>query len=124
MPTAAERYNFANVEMDGKNFINEMLNQCKVSKVEAATPGNLMKIGTKDVMAQRLVDALQLIERQHNFVINQRVHISSYQQDIIKLQSDVIDAQEKALQVADRISQTVEDSVQSGIKKSYSPAPK
>ena len=122
MPTAAERYNFADVEKDGKQFISEMFKQCKVLEVGSITPENLTKLGTKDVMANYLMSALQLIERQHNFVINQRVHIFSYQQDIIKLQSDVIHAQEKALQVTERISQTVEESVQSGIKKSYSEA--
>jgi len=121
MPTAAERYNFADVEQNGKQFISEMFKQCKVHEVGSMTPELLVKLGTKDVLAQYLMSALQLIERQHNFVINQRVHISSYQHDIIKLQSDVIAAHEKTLRVTEYISKTVEGSVQAGFK-SYSEA--
>jgi hypothetical protein len=121
-PTAAEHYNFANVENDGKLFISELLKQCKLFDAGAASGEYLMKMGNKDVIAHYLASALQLLDRQHNLVIDQRVHISSYQKDIIKLQRDVIDAQGKALQVVDRISQNVEDSVQSGMKKSYSEA--
>jgi len=124
MSTAAERYNFANVETDGKHLINNLLMQCKVFDVGSVKNENLMKMGNKDVIASYLASALKLIERQHNLVINQRVDISSYQKDIIKLQSDVIDAQGKALQVVDRIKRNVEDSVESGMKKSYSEAAK
>ena len=95
MPTAAERYKFAEVEHDGKQFMSEVFKQCKVFEVGSMTPEVMMKLGTKEVVAKFLMNALQLIERQHNFVINQRVHISSYQQDIIQLQSSVFDAQEK-----------------------------
>ena len=131
MPTAAERYNFANVEWDGKNFITETFKLCKVYEMNSITTENLTKIGTKDVLAKCLANALKLIDRQHNFVINQRVHISGYQQDIIKLQSDVISAQKKALEVtsmitdaievAERVTETVEETVKSGIR-SYSEA--
>ena len=124
MPTAAERYDFANVEQDGKNFISDMFEQCKVHSIGNISTDNLMKLGTKDTIAKYLLSAIQLIDRQHNFVINQRVHISSYQQDIIKLQSDVIFAQEKgleAIQAAERLTETVEETVKSGIR-SYSEA--
>jgi hypothetical protein len=116
MPTVAERYKFAEVEHDGKQFMNDFYKQTKVFAVESMTEETMMKLGNKDVVARCLLNALKLIERQHNLVINQRVHLSSYQQDIIKLQSAVIDAQEKALRASDDISQAVEESVQSGIK--------
>ena len=102
MPTVAERYNFAEVEKDGTNFISGMFKQCKVFEVENVTLENVMKMGNKDVIAKQLMCALQLIERQHNLIVNQRVHVSTYQQDIIKLQSDVIDAQNRALRVSER----------------------
>ena len=116
MPTAADRYNFADVEMDGKNFISEIFKQSKIFGVADLTLDTVTKMGTKDVLANFLMRAVQLIDRQHNMLINQRVHISSYQQDIIKLQSDVINAQDRALRVTERISKTVEDSVHSGMK--------
>ena len=116
MPTVAERYKFAEVEHDGKEFMNELFKQSKVFEVGSMTAETMMKLGNKDVVAKFLVTALQLLERQHNMVINQRVHLSSYQHDIIQLQSSVIDAQEKALRATDRISSLVKDSVQSSIK--------
>ena len=97
MPTAAERYNFAEVEIDGKNFISETLKLCKVYQVQDVNQDNVTKIGTKDAVVQHLVHALRLIERQQMFIANQRVHISSYQKDIIKLQDKVIDAQNKVM---------------------------
>ena len=62
------------------------------------------------------------------FVINQRVHISSYKSDIIQLQTDLIDAQKKSIerfdnkvtQFKNEISKTVQDTVESGLSKSYS----
>ena len=116
MPTVAERFKFAEVEHDGKQFLDDLFQHSKVFKVGSMTPEVMMKLGNKDVLAKFILDAVQLIERQHNMVVNQRVYISCNQQDIIKLQSSVIDAQEKALQVTNYISRTVEDSVQSGIK--------
>jgi hypothetical protein len=98
-----------------------MLKQCKVFEVGSITPEIMAKLGTKETMAKYFLAAVQLMERQHNLAINQRVRISSYQEDIIKLQSDVIHAQEKSLKAAERISETVAESVQSGIK-SYSEA--
>ena len=122
MQTAEERYNFAEVEDKGNHFLTAMLQQCKVHEVASITPEIMMaKLGTKETMSKYFLAAVQLIERQHNLVIHQRVKISSYQEDIIKLQSDVIAAQEKSLKAAERISETVAESVQSGIK-SYSEA--
>ena len=133
MPTAAERYNFAEVEIHGKNFISETLKLCKVYQVQ----DNVTKIGTKDVVVQHLVHALQLIERQQMFIVNQRVYISSYQKDIIKLQDKVIDAQNKVMdklttgvteQLSDQLcgltnqlTTTVKDTVKDTVK-SYSEA--
>ena len=52
MPTAAERYDFANVERDGKNFISDMFEQCKVYSIGNISNDNLMKLGTKDTIAK------------------------------------------------------------------------
>ena len=79
MPIVAERYKFAEVEHDGKQFLNDFYKQTKVFAVGSMTEETMMKLGNKDVVAKCLVNALQLIERQHNMVINQRVHLSSYQ---------------------------------------------
>ena len=64
--------------------------------------------------------ALALIDRQHNLVMSQRVHASAFQQEIIKLQSDVIDAQRKEMEqfnfksdICEDISETVGESVRS-----------
>ena len=124
MPTAAERYKFSEVESDGKTFIGELLEQCKVHHVEDVKLENVMRVGNKDVIARQLVRALALIDRQHNLVINQRVHASAFQQEIIKLQSDVIDAQRKEMEqfktdICEDITETVEESVRSSIE-SYS----
>ena len=124
MPTAAERYKFSEVESDGKTFISELLEQFKVHHVEDVKLENVMRVGNKDVIARQLVRALALIDRQHNLVINQRVHASAFQQEIIKLQSDVIDAQRKEMEqfktdICEDITETVEESVRSSIE-SYS----
>ena len=125
MSTAAERYRFTEVESDGKNFLSEMFKNCKVHDVASLTKDTVLKMGNKEDLANCLMRAMQLFERQHNYVINLKVHVSSYQEDIIKLQSNVIDAQNKALQITDRISgisKTVQNSVETVIKKSYSEA--
>ena len=72
-----------------------------------------------------------LIKKACNFVINQRVHINSYKDDIIRLQGDVISAQEKrqeatahaiqAIEATKRVSERVEETIKSSIK-SYSEA--
>jgi len=97
MPTAAGRYNFAELEIQGKNFISETLKLCKVYQVQNVNQDNVTKIGTKDFVVHHLVHALRLIERQQMFIVNHAVYISSYQKDIIKLQDKVIDAQNKVM---------------------------
>ena len=81
MPSATECYKFSEVESDRKHFFNDMLiKQCKLRDVANFTPDMpelLMKLGTKDVIASWLMRAVQSLDRQHNLVINQRVHISS-----------------------------------------------
>ena len=116
MPTAAERYKFSEVETDGTIFFNDLSKQCKLHDVANFTPELLMKLGTKDVIASWLMRAVQLLDRQHNFVINQRVHISSYQQDIIRLQDDVIRAQQVAVRAAESLPDNVEDAIQTGLE--------
>ena len=54
MPTAAEPYNFAEVEKDGKNYISEWLKQCKVHAVTDAKKEKMVNLGTKDVLATHL----------------------------------------------------------------------
>ena len=78
MPTAAEIYEFSDVESDGKTFISELLEQCKVYHVEDVKLENVMRVGNKDVIARQLVSAMSLNDRQHNLVINQRVHASAF----------------------------------------------
>ena len=56
------------------------------------------RFGNTDLIAKQLVRALKLIERQHMLVIDQRVQASTYQQEIIKLQSNFIDVQTKEMQ--------------------------
>ena len=58
----------------------------------------LMKTCNKDFLAKHLASAIQLIERQQELVINQRVHLSHYQKDIVQLQSDLIKAQKKSIE--------------------------
>ncbi len=131
MPTAAERYHFAEVEIHGKNFISDLLKLCKVYHVEDVKQENMMKIGNKDVFANQLVCALKLIERQQMLIIDQKVHVSAYQKDVIKLQSDVINSQKKTMddfmlhvteELTAELSKTVQDTVQTGFSKSYSEA--
>ena len=99
MPTAAERYNFDEAETDGKEFIQEAVKWCKVNNVEGLTEETVVKAGNKDVLGANFVRALQLIERQHNLILNQRVHVESYKSDIIKMQEQVIFLQERIITV-------------------------
>ena len=71
MPNAAEPYNFAEVEKDGKNYISELLKQCKVHTVTDVKKEKMVNFGTKDVLATHLMRALELIERQHMLILNQ-----------------------------------------------------
>ena len=126
MPTAAERYNFAEVEPDGRKLIQETLKWCNVDKVLDLKQENVMKAGNKDVLAAQLVRALGLIERQHNFIMNQRVHLTSYREDIIKLQEQVITQQDQIIRTQTfrenfktDIVNTVQQEVKS-VRKSFS----
>ena len=103
MPTVAERYNFAEVETDGRKLLQETLKWCKVGDLAGVNREIVMKAGNKDVLAEHFVRALQLIERQHNMVINQIVHVRSYESDIIKLQERVITLQEKTMKLQEQI---------------------
>ena len=74
--TAAERYRFGDVENEGKNFIIALQKLCKVYNASHDDQGVLIRTCHKDVLARHLASVMVLIERQHAFVINQRVHIS------------------------------------------------
>lgn len=125
MPTVAEKYKFSEVESDGKSFIGEVFELCKVHHVENVKLETVMRAGNKDVISNQLIRALQLIERQHNLIINQRVHVASYKDEIVKLQSEVIDVQKKELKqlLESDISEAVQKSVKSSFT-SYSDAVK
>jgi hypothetical protein len=62
------------------------LNLCKVNQVQDINQENVTKIGTKDIVENHLVLALQLIERQQMLIANERVH---YQKIIDKLTKGV-----------------------------------
>ena len=62
------------MESDGRTFISDVLEQNKVHHVENVKIETLMRTGNKDVLAKQLVNALLLIERQHNLIVDQRVH--------------------------------------------------
>jgi hypothetical protein len=83
--------------------------------VENVTTEMLLKLGSKENVAKWLLCAVQLLDRQHNFVMNQRVNISCYQEDIIKLQGEVIDDQRKALETVNFCSSCVQDSIKTGL---------
>ena len=76
MPTVAERFNFEKVESDGQNFLLDTVKLCKVNCVQELTPEIVNKIGNKGDLNVKFLQAMQLIERQHNMIINQRVHMS------------------------------------------------
>ena len=88
-------------------------------------------MGTKDVLAQQLVSAVKLIERQHMLIINQRSHITGHLSDLnstktdIKLQGEIIKATKMERidiydEVVKRLSTAVKSSVETGIGKTYS----
>ena len=97
MPTVAERFNFEKVESDGQNFILDTVKLCKVNCVQELTPEIVNKIGNKGDLNVKFLQAMQLIERQHNMIINQRVHMSQHQSRMIELQDQVISLQERLL---------------------------
>jgi hypothetical protein len=72
------------------------LKLCKVNQVEDINQENVTKIGTKDIVENHLVLALQLIEKQQMFIANQEAHTSKYQKDITRLE-EVIDTQNKVI---------------------------
>ena len=122
MPTYAERYKFAEVEKDGAKFLRDTLGLCNVADAASALKGNVSKLGTKDVVVQYLLNALQLIERQHMFVINQRGQLHSHLCDLNRTKSDLIRVQQQLIEqkpsyvqfkkhVIDEISSSVEDTV-------------
>jgi hypothetical protein len=59
------------------------LKLCKVNQVQDINQENVTKIGTKDIVENHLVLALQLIEEQQMFIANQTVH---YQKDLKRLE--------------------------------------
>ena len=76
MPTVAERFKFDLVETDGQKFLLDTVKQCKVDCVQELNHESVNKIGNKGDLAAKFLQAMQLIERQHNMIINQRVHVS------------------------------------------------
>ena len=104
MPTVAERYNFEKVESDGQNFLLDTGKLCKVDCVQELNQEIVNKIGTKGELAAKFLQAMQLIERQHNMIINQRVHVSQYQSRMIELQDQVISLQERLLSAKEGLS--------------------
>ena len=101
-----------------------MLGLCKVQEVSQINVQNINIFGTKDVIAKCLANVLQLVERQHVFIVNQKDEQTKYQGDIIRLQSEVIELQGNALdkmkvehcvdlddQIVNSLSTVVKDSV-------------
>ena len=62
------------------------------------------KIGNKGDLNVKFLQAMQLIERQHNMIINQRVHMSQHQSRMIELQDQVISLQERLLTANEGLS--------------------
>ena len=104
MPTVAERFNFEKVESDGQNFLFDTVKLCKVNCVQELTPEIVNKIGNKGDLNVKFLQAMQLIERQHNMIINQRVHMSQHQSHMIELQDQVISLQERLLTANEGLS--------------------
>ena len=104
MPTVAERFNFEKVESDGQNFLLDTVKLCKVNCVQELTPEIVNKIGNKGDLNVKFLQAMQLIERQHNMIINQRVHMSQHQSRMIELQDQVISLQERLLTANEGLS--------------------
>ena len=82
MPSCAERFKFSEVEQDGQEYIRDLLKMCKVHDVSNVTVENVLKAGVNDAIAAQLVSALQLIERQHMLIVNQRGQISTHLSDL------------------------------------------
>ena len=126
MPTAAERYKFNEVESDGRKFLLETAKLCKVNNFHELTNEIANKSGNKGELLSIFVPAMKLLERQHNLIKNQRVHVESYKTDVIHLQNEVISlqgrlltAQEgllKAKEVGDKFKTDIVSSVQKEVK--------
>lgn len=108
MPTVAERFKFDLVETDGQKFLLDTVKQCKVDCVQELNHESVNKIGNKGDLAAKFLQAMQLIERQHNMIINQRVHVSQYQSSMIQLQDQVIKLQEQLLSAKEGLSKAIE----------------
>ena len=108
MPTVAERFKFDLVETDGQKFLLDTVKQCKVDCVQELNHESVNKIGNKGDLAAKFLQAMQLIERQHNMIINQRVHVSQYQSRMIQLQDQVIKLQEQLLSAKEGLSKAIE----------------
>ena len=108
MPTVAERFKFDLVETDGQKFLLDTVKQCKVDCVQELNHESVNKIGNKGDLAAKFLQAMQLIERQHNMIINQRVHVSQYQSRMIQLQDQVISLQERLLTAKEGHSKAIE----------------
>ena len=108
MPTVAERFKFDLVETDVQKFLLDTVKQCKVDCVQELNHESVNKIGNKGDLAAKFLQAMQLIERQHNMIINQRVHVSQYQSRMIQLQDQVIKLQEQLLSAKEGLSKAIE----------------
>ena len=108
MPTVAERFKFDLVETDGQKFLLDTVKQCKVDCVQELNHESVIKIGNKGDLAAKFLQAMQLIERQHNMIINQRVHVSQYQSRMIQLQDQVIKLQEQLISAKEGLSKAIE----------------
>ena len=122
MSTAADKCKVSEVERDGKTFISDMLEQCKVHRVENVKIDCVMRVGNKDVVAMQLVRALQLIETQHNLIINQRENADTFKEEIIKLQRNLIEAQHEQVQairsgICEDALELVEDILKESVKE-------
>ena len=132
MPSHSERFKFPEVENVGQEFIHSILTQCKVHVVSFVGVDSVLKMGVKDVIAQQLVGALQLIERQHMLIVNHRGQIRQHLSDsnttkseTIRLQGEVIKAAKVERididnEIVDRLSTAVQNSVETVIGKNYS----
>ena len=128
MPTVAERFRFGELEKDSKEFLNEAKKLCKVFSVGDVEQGALMRTCNKEVLAAHLVNALRLIERQHELVINQRVQITQHQSRVVELQDDLIESQKQTIEefngtvarLKHHITESVQKSVEASVDKSYS----
>ena len=136
MATTAEKYKFSEVLEDGRSIITELLEQCKVHRVEEVKMENVMRVGNKDVVATQLVRALALIERHHSLIISQQAHVGELQEEVIKLQRDLIIEQRTQVTairrgICEEVVEIVEEAVKEGVQdslnesvKSYSDAVK